>query len=101
FRPLGHVGGDQTAASRLITRRRERILVLKGMAPFRRTSLQARRPGDVRTTIPSRPIGLAIADVLPDAQVFGVGAERATSCTSDADAVRPGDVFFAIDEADC
>lgn len=51
------------------------------------------------TTI--KPIGLAIADVLPEARVFGDGDIRATSCTCDADAVRTGDVFFAIEEADC
>jgi UDP-N-acetylmuramoyl-L-alanyl-D-glutamate--2,6-diaminopimelate ligase len=62
--------------------------------------MQAGRPDDVRTTT-TKPIGLSIADVLPDAQMFGAGELHATSCTSDADAVRPGDIFFAIDGHDC
>jgi UDP-N-acetylmuramoyl-L-alanyl-D-glutamate--2,6-diaminopimelate ligase len=39
--------------------------------------------------------------VFPSAAVFGSGDVRATSCTSDADQVRPGDVFFAIEDIDC
>lgn len=52
-------------------------------------------------SITVKPIGLAIVDALPEAQILGAGAVRGTSCTSDADAVRPGDIFFAVEESDC
>lgn len=52
-------------------------------------------------TATKQPVGLALAQALPDAQFFGDREIFATSCTSEADAVRPGDVFFAVEEADC
>lgn len=77
-----------------VRHRRERILDDE-------TALHAgKEASDVRSTT-AQSIGLAIADVLPEARVLGGGDLRATSCTSDADAVLPGDIFFAIEEADC
>lgn len=42
------------------------------------------------------PVGVCLRDVLPQARVFGDVYVHAESCTTDADAVRPGDIYFAV-----
>lgn len=44
--------------------------------------------------------GVSLRRLLPESVVLYAGDVRATSCTSDASAVRPGDVYVALDTAD-